>query len=71
MDTWDQESDVFNDMNVLYDEEEGVFRMWYCVGCYAGKHYHWLRRLAYATSSEGLHWNRPELGLVHGRVCAP
>lgn len=40
---------------VWWDEEAGVFKMWYEAG--------WLRHLAYAVSEDGLHWERPELDI--------
>ena len=61
---WDKETDAINDFVVLYDKEEGLFKMWYTIGCYEGDNYWWSQRLAYATSTDGLHWDRPELGLV-------
>ena len=62
---WDEETDVLNDFNVLYDEEECIFKMWYSVGYYAGADsYRWSERLAYAISSDGIHWERPQLDMV-------
>ena len=43
---------------VVYDEEQGLFRMWYSLAC-EGVH-----SLAYATSVDGLHWETPNLGIV-------
>ena len=43
---------------VRYDEKEGIFKMWYEAG--------WLRQMAYAESRDGLHWERPDLGLEPG-----
>ena len=40
-------------------EDQGVYRMWYGAN---GEDYK--SRLCYATSLDGLHWERPELGLV-------
>jgi hypothetical protein len=37
---------------VWWDPEENVFKMWYEAG--------WLGTLAYATSTDGLHWERPQ-----------
>jgi hypothetical protein len=39
---------------VLRDSAEGPFRMWY----------NRLQRILFATSDDGIHWNRPALGLV-------
>lgn len=39
---------------VWYDEQEKLFKMWYEAG--------WLRQMCYATSKDGIHWERPDLG---------
>jgi len=41
-----------------YDECDSLFKMWYMAG-YAGV-------MAYATSKDGLHWERPVLDVVRG-----
>lgn len=41
---------------VWYDEEERIFKMWY-----EGS---WLRHMCYATSNDGIHWDRPKLDAV-------
>ena len=43
---------------VFYDEDEGIFKMWYEAG--------WLRHMCYATSKDGIHWERPELDVRTG-----
>ena len=43
---------------VWYDEEEKIFKMWYEAG--------WLRHSAYATSTDGINWERPDVGVVEG-----
>ena len=43
---------------VWYDEEEKIFKMWYEAG--------WLRNMCYAVSKDGIHWERPDLGIVAG-----
>ncbi|MBQ7822243.1 MAG: glycosyl hydrolase family 32 [Clostridia bacterium] len=43
---------------VWYDEEEKIFKMWY-EAC-------WLHQMCYATSKDGIHWDRPELDVVPG-----
>ncbi|HXJ75824.1 MAG TPA: right-handed parallel beta-helix repeat-containing protein, partial [Candidatus Dormibacteraeota bacterium] len=43
---------VFSD-GVWYDPKEGLFKMWYLVGEDAAT--------GYATSSDGIHWNKPSL----------
>ncbi len=53
-------------VNVHYDAEEGVFKMWYVarqlftVGVLTGRPTY----VCYATSRDGLVWERPEVGLV-------
>jgi hypothetical protein len=60
---WNTDDEDFNYVNVLYDETEGLFNMWYAVlvrkerGCAA-------RTWAYATSTDGIHWDRPILNRV-------
>jgi hypothetical protein len=39
---------------VIYEEEEQLFRMWYTAG----------RLICLATSKDGVHWDKPVLGLV-------
>lgn len=43
------------DGGVWWDEEDKVFKMWYEAG--------WLNAMAYATSTDGITWLRPNLGL--------
>jgi hypothetical protein len=49
---------------VLYDEEDGLFKVWYeCV--YARTHrLNGRTVVAYATSADGLHWDRPTLNHI-------
>ena len=49
--------------NVMYDEEERLFKMWYeCAD------YHWsFNVIAYATSVDGIHWERTNLGIIDHR----
>ncbi len=44
------------DGGVWWDPAEGVFKMWYEAG--------WTGALAYATSEDGIHWQRPALDLT-------
>jgi hypothetical protein len=46
--------------SVLYDQQRGVFRMWY--NAY-GKEYRNQQYLAYAESKDGVHWNKPLLDI--------
>lgn len=43
---------------VWYDENEKIFKMWY-----EGS---WCRNMCYATSSDGVHWIKQDLGVVAG-----
>lgn len=61
---WNTNKDEFNGLNVLYDPHNKLFTMWYGVS----------RRwegwggaddlTAYATSTDGIHWERPILNMV-------
>lgn len=46
------------DGGVWWDPEQQQLRMWYEAG--------WVHRVAYATSKDGLHWERPELHIKEG-----
>ena len=50
---------------VWWDPAENIFKMWYEAG--------WIGTIAYATSRDGIHWERPSLGLQPGtnRVLDP
>jgi hypothetical protein len=63
---WDTEKmEMFNYNNVLYDPEEKLFKMWYVVcGQRADEYWERGRRTAYATSADGIHWERPILNRV-------
>jgi len=43
---------------VWYDERDGIFKMWYMAS--------YLGCMCYATSQDGIHWDRPELDVVPG-----
>ena len=46
--------------SVIYDEEEGIFKVWYMAGFYdPGKNH----VQCLAISQDGIHWERPDLGL--------
>jgi hypothetical protein len=49
----------------FYDSQDGLFKMWYMAG--------WFDGTALATSSDGIHWHRPNLNVVPGTnlVIAP
>ena len=61
---WNQEADMLGHINVLYDEQEGIFKMWYCVSRYAGEAHDGASRLAYATSTDGISWEKPVMNIV-------
>lgn len=46
------------DGGVWWDPRDGIFKMWYEAG--------WLNKMAYATSKDGINWERPELDVVPG-----
>lgn len=46
------------DGGVWWDPRDGVFKMWYEAG--------WLNKMAYATSRDGINWERPDLDVVPG-----
>ena len=46
------------DGGVWWDPADRKFKMWYEAG--------WLGDMAYATSDDGIHWERPDLGVVRG-----
>ena len=46
--------------SVIYDEEEQIFKAWYMAGFYAPGEEH---VQCLALSEDGIHWERPELGL--------
>lgn len=62
---WERETDLLNYLNMIYDEEEQLFKMWYVITTQSKDQY-WEggRRTAYATSKDGIHWDRPILNLV-------
>ena len=43
---------------VWFDPEDQLFKTWYMAG--------WMKSLAYATSTDGIHWERPALDVVEG-----
>ncbi len=65
---------------VIYDQEDGIFKMWYWAAnlkyqvpakpfsqygnLLKAAHYSESFSLCYATSADGLHWDKPALGLV-------
>jgi len=57
---------------LMQDEKTRELRLWYIAYRFEDNHYRW----AYATSSDGLRWNKPDLGLeqfggASARNCLP
>lgn len=46
------------DGGVWWDPENNIFKMWYEAG--------WIHTICYATSRDGIHWERPELDIEPG-----
>ena len=66
---WDTEKmEMFSYNNVLYDEEEKLFKMWYVVmGQRPDEYWERGRKTAYATSTDGIHWEKPVMNMVDVR----
>ena len=50
--------------NTVFREADGRFRMWYDAGMKGGLPSEGARRLGYAESDDGLHWEKPSLGVI-------
>ena len=50
---------------VLRDPDTNQFRMWYQSFRYLGDGVHYTYDVHYAVSADGIHWDKPALGLVH------
>jgi len=62
---WEDQWRVGSYVNVIHDHEEGIFKMWYGVGRkLSPKRGEQADGLAYATSQDGIHWEKPILNLV-------
>ena len=63
---WDTEPmETLNYNNVLYDPEEKLFKMWYVVaGQRKDEYWERGRKTAYATSKDGIHWEKPIMNMV-------
>ena len=53
--------------NTVWREADGQWRMWYDATMETGLPMEGARRLGYAESADGLHWEKPVLGLVEFR----
>ncbi len=63
---WDQQpTDSLSYINVIYDRQEQLFKMWYVVtGRFPGEYWERGRKTAYATSKDGIHWEKPIMNMV-------
>ena len=61
---WETDRDMLNYVSVMYDQEEQIFKMWYTLMRWKGNTADGPRGVAYAVSRDGLHWEKPKLGLV-------
>ena len=63
---WDiRKSDELNSINVIYDEQDELFKMWYTViGRILGQYWGSGLKSAYATSKDGIHWEKPIMNMV-------
>ena len=53
-----------SDYNTVFQEKDGSYRMWYGAAMYVGLPQEGAIRLCYAESNDGIHWEKPSLGLV-------
>ena len=62
---WEEEWRIGSYINVIYDDEEDIFKMWYGVGRkLSDARGEEADGLAYAVSQDGYHWEKPILNLV-------
>ena len=52
---------------VMYDEEEHIFKMWY-IGESKGYFGELVNPILYATSKDGIEWDKPLVGTLHGKM---
>ena len=66
---WEKGKEVGCIHTLLYDEEEKLFKAWYTLGWNPafGKEQKYWNVLAYAVSTDGINWEKPNLGLVEFR----
>ena len=64
---WDTKDVYFNGRNVLYDPRDKLFKMWYAVSEEMKGWGATESKTAYATSEDGIHWERPILNRVEHR----
>jgi hypothetical protein len=61
---WDTDDDVFDLASVVYDEADGLFKMWYQIYTVDSRREYGPScpaKMAYAFSSDGLNWEKPIL----------
>ena len=56
---WEGEGPYLWGNRLLVDPDTGEYRLWYAAFRHADNHYRW----GYAVSRDGLHWEKPDLGL--------
>ena len=63
---WDTEkTDSLDYINVIYNEQEKLFKMWYVVtGIFPDQYWESGRKTAYATSKDGINWEKPIMNMV-------
>ena len=61
---WEDEWMIGTYVNVIYDDEENIFKMWYGVSRNLSAARESADGLAYAVSQDGIHWEKPVLNLV-------
>ncbi len=64
-DPWHEKHDVFGNPNVLYDDQEQLFKMWYTTYIEVVEQY-WEQgaKQCYAVSEDGIHWEKPILNMI-------
>ena len=61
---WDSgQASVWASRTVMYDEEDSVFKCWYDGSDLRTEDWRQTRYTGYATSEDGVHWQKPRLGL--------
>ena len=59
---WEKDAAFIDSAIAIYDEAQGAFRAWYQGGaCYGPEDG---SNMCYATSQDGVHWEKPSLGLI-------
>ncbi len=61
---WEKQWGMNGTVNIVYDEEENLFKMWYGVNQLGFAVEEEASGLAYALSEDGIHWRKPVLNLI-------